>query len=274
MINTGMQIRTPWQVMRAAIYTLIVRNLEMRFIMRASNKRLLDLLLIFIEPIGHVLLWTAIRVFRNQQIDNGMSPALFMLLGVIPWLFTYNTVYGCLSSIVDNRGLLSFKQIKPLDPAIALVFSEFIIMMLVFCTALFTLLIFDVHWQIQNPFRWFTAIACYFIFVTGFAIQIACIGFFSKPLAKFVRMILRVLYIFSGIFFSAQMLSSEARYYFVINPLFQFIEISRGCFSNASTYDRFGDLYYLFECAIVSITLGLGSYTALRKKMMIEIMEH
>lgn len=49
MTGTGYRIRTPWQVMRASIYTLVVRNLEARFIMKSSNKRLLDLFIIFAD---------------------------------------------------------------------------------------------------------------------------------------------------------------------------------------------------------------------------------
>lgn len=274
MIHAGSQIRSPWHVMRSSIYALIIRNLEMRFIMKSSDKRLFDLFLIFIEPAGHILIWTAVRAFRNQHIEDGISPALFMLLGVMPWLFTYNTINECLGIIVGNRGLLFFKQIKPLDPIIAQGCSEFTTMALVFCCALAVFSLFNIHWQIHNSLRWFVAIVLYFIFVMGLGIIIACISFFSKPLAKLLRVFLRVMYLFSGIFFSAQMVSADTRQYFIINPLFQLIEISRGCFSSSSSYDRFGDLYYLFECAIVSIVLGLGLYTVLRKKMMTEIMEH
>ena len=62
MLNGNHQIRTSWQIMSASVYTLIIRNLELRFIMNGSNKRLIDLLIIFFEPVGHVLLWSAIKL--------------------------------------------------------------------------------------------------------------------------------------------------------------------------------------------------------------------
>ena len=273
MFNGNHQIRTSWQIMMASVYTLTIRNLELRFIMKGSNKRLIDLLIIFFEPVGHVLLWSAIKLFKYPHIEGELSLPFFILLGVIPWLFTYNTINDCLSIFVQNKGLLFFKQIKPLDPVIALVFSEFMMLVLVFVSGLIVLSIFD-YWHIQNPLRWFIAIFLYLIFVAGLAFIISCIGFFSKPIARLLRILLRFLYLFSGIFFSAQMVSPQMRTYFIINPLFQFIEISRGCFSSASTYDMYGDLYYLFESAIVSIFIGLGSYSMLKNKIMIEIMEH
>ena len=64
MFNGNHQIRTSWQIMIASVYTLTIRNLELRFIMKGSNKRLIDLLIIFFEPVGHVLLWSAIKLFK------------------------------------------------------------------------------------------------------------------------------------------------------------------------------------------------------------------
>ncbi len=274
MMNAIAQVRTPWQITKASIYALIIRNLELRFIMNSSKKRALDLLRIFFEPVGHVLLWTVMKVFRYQGLDDGVCPQLFILLGVLPWLFTYNTIYACVAIVSHNRGLLFFKQIKPMDPVIALLLSELGTMALVFCSGLLLFSVWGTQWHIQDPLRWFMAICIYVVFVAGFAWFIATVGFFSKYIPQFFRVVLRVLYLFSGIFFSAQMVSPDLRPYFVINPLFQIIEISRECFSNTPNYNGYGDVYYLFECAIMALALGLGCYVLLRKKMMREIMEH
>ena len=60
MINSKRQIRSSWQVITASVYSLVIRNLELRFVMRGSNKRLLDLLVIIAEPLGHVILtWSS-----------------------------------------------------------------------------------------------------------------------------------------------------------------------------------------------------------------------
>ena len=70
------------------------------------------------------------------------------------------------------------------------------------------------------------------------------------------------------------MVPAEFRRWLLMNPLFHFIEISRECFSDSASYTPFGDMAYLFQCSLVSITIGLGFYLLLRKKMMIEMMEN
>lgn len=274
MNNIGGLNRTPWQIMRASLYALVIRNLEQQFVTTASNKRWRDLLRIFLEPFGHVILWTAVKLFRYQSQESGLSPELFILLGVIPWLFTLNTVTECVGVIGQNKALLFFRQVKPMDPVFALLISEFTSLALVFCCGLFLLTLLDVSWQLNDPLRWLMATALYVVFVIGLAMLLACTGFFAKRIAKFFRYSLRFMYLFSGIFFSAQMVSPSTRQFFLANPLFQYIEISRGCFSDSMNYSLFGDINYLFKCSLISIALGLGTYGVLRRKMMIEIMEH
>ena len=194
--------RTSWQIMRASIYALVIRNLEQRFIMHASNRRLLDLLRIFLEPFGHIILWTAVKVFRYQTLDGGVSPELFILLGIVPWLFTINTVGECPGIIAQNKNLLFFRQIRPMDPVFALLLSELGSLSLVFSCALGLFSLFGLTWQLQDPLRWLLAVGLYVIFIVGLSMILACVGFFSKPLGKFFRGILRIFYLFSGIFFS------------------------------------------------------------------------
>lgn len=273
--NLSTRNKTSWAVMKSSVYALIIRNLQQRFTMNASNKRIFDLLGIFLEPGVHVLVWTMIRVFRNQEIYNNLSLATFILLGTIPWLFTYNIFNSCSIIIAENRGLFFFRQIKPLDPVFALLITELGIMGLVFCSTLLVFSLLGIGWQIQDPLRWLTAVALYVLFIAGLGLFIAVSAFFIKYVKKIVKTFMRIMYLFSGIFFSAQMLPEQYKIYFALNPMFQFITISRECFSNSALeYNTFGDVFYLFKCATISMTLGLGMYTVFRNKLMIEIMEH
>lgn len=261
--------------MQASIYALIIRNLQQRFTMNASNKRIFDLLGIFVEPGVHVLVWTLIRIMRSQDMYNDLSLPMFILLGTIPWLFTYNVLNLCAKTIDENKSLFFFRQIKPLDPVFALLVTELVIMGAVFASTLLVFSLLDIHWQLHDPLRWISAVFFYFLFIAGIGIFIAVLAFFIQYVGKVVKAFIRVLYLFSGIFFSAQMLPAEYKTYFSYNPMFQFITVSRECFTNTPLdYSSFGDVLYLFKCATISLALGLGMYVVFRNKLMIEIMEH
>lgn len=239
--------RSPWQIMCSSIYALVFRYIEQRFIMASSRKRVLDLLHIFFEPVGHILLWVAIRSVRNHAvIDGGMNPALFILIGVAGWLLTFNFLSECFAIIKENRGLLYFRQIKPLDPVFALWCTEFVTMSLVFCTGLGVLFIMDIDWRITDLSRFLTAIFVYQFFILGLGFIFAVLSFFSKVFLRIIRAVNRIMYLFSGIFYGIQTLPPLYRQYFEYNPLFQCIQIVRECFESQLNYsNQYGDLNYL-----------------------------
>ncbi|WP_298623121.1 ABC transporter permease [uncultured Legionella sp.] len=264
--------RQDFQAMQAVIYTLILRNFEQNFDARSKNRRILDLLKIISEPMGHVIAWTMFRAFTTNSGAAAMSSAVFTLLGVIPWLFTYNVLHTSISCIKDNRNLLFFRQIKPCDFVIAATITELITSIFVFCVSLAIISLYDAHWEYHDPLRFICAIVVYSVFVLGCALIIACLSFFSKAAGLFVRVVLRCLYLFSGIFYSAQAIPDFYRHFFTANPLFQIIEISRECFSSFTSYPLYGDLYYLFNCAAGTLFLGLGLYILMRRSILVHIM--
>ncbi|KTD64191.1 ABC transporter permease [Legionella shakespearei] len=257
--------------MRAAIYALMLRNIEENFIVSSNPNRLRDLLRIFLEPVAHVALWSMIKSFRYKDLENELDTSLFILLGVLPWLFTHGSIANSLNIIKKNKALLCFKQIKLMDPVIALLLSELITITFVFCISLLVFYFLEIEWRLEDPLCWFFALLFYVLTVMGLAFFVSCLAFFSKNIGKFFSAILRSMYLFSGIFFSARMLSPDWSQYLTYNPLFQFIELSRSAFSNEPLNTDVG-LSVLAHSALVCMFIGLGTYTLLRKKIMTEIM--
>lgn len=268
------QVRSSWQVMYASIYALTMRYLEEQFVSNSSKARWRDLLRIVIEPVGHIMLWSFFNIVRYNSNNSGLSPQLFIMLGVIPWMFTLNCGSTVLKIINKNKNLLFFRQIKPIDLICAVLLSELGVLSLVFCGGLLLFSVLGINWHCPYPLYWLASLALYIITVAGFCLSFACLSFFLQPLTKLLKLLLRLLYLFSGIFFSAQMIPSDLRTVLLVNPLFQFIELSRDCFTETTSYGFSGDINYLLKTSIVSATSGLAIYLLLRKKMTTEIMEH
>ena len=266
------QSRSSWKIMQAAIYALMLRSFEEKFVMKSSKKRIFDLIKIFFEPSGHVILWSVLKTVQSPTAGNALSSPLFIILGAIPWIFVYRYTFVCSGCIIVNRPLLFFRQIKLIDPIIAVFLSEFGTLAFVFSVGLLLYSLFGVDWQLVDPLRWFLSLLCFSFFVLGLGILFSIGGFFFPSIIRTGRFFLRFLYLFSGIFFSLEMVPFEYQKYFTVNPLFQFIQISRESFSDSTTH--YGDLYYLFQCGIVLLTISLGVYMLLRNKIMVEIMEH
>jgi capsular polysaccharide transport system permease protein len=271
MMNSANAMKKRLKSMRAAIYALMLRNIEENFIVSSNPNRLRDLLRIFLEPVAHVVLWSLIKTLRYKDLENEMDTSLFILLGVLPWLFTHGSIVNSLNIIKKNKALLCFKQIKLMDPVIALLLSELITITFVFCISLIVFYFLEIEWRLEDPLRWLFALLFYVLTVMGLAFFVSCLAFFSKNTGKFFSAVLRSMYLFSGIFFSARMLSPGWNQYLTYNPLFQFIELSRSAFSNEPLNTDVG-LSALAHSALICLFIGLGTYTLLRKKIMMEIM--
>jgi capsular polysaccharide transport system permease protein len=262
-----MGIRSSWVIMQTSILALITRNIQKRFITSAHTDRSIGFLWIFIEPMLHVALWTCIRWFQGTSEYNGMPLPLFILLGAIPWLFTRHVIMGSISIIKSEKGLFIFRQIKPIDLYIARLLSELAVETMVFIIFLFLFTWFGVEWETKHLLFWFANIVSYFIFITGCGLITAVLGFFFGFVNFILKFLMRALYLLSGIFFSAQMIPLSLRKYFLLNPVFQIVEISRECFYKQQIHDQFVDPVYLFKCAIVAITLGFAIYISCRDRI-------
>lgn len=264
-------LRTPWQVMTASVSCLVIRDIQKKFISSQRTIRSMGFLWIFFQPMLHVALWVIIRAVMGIKGSGGLPMPIFILLGAIPFLLTLTIISQSTTRILAERGLYMFRQIKPVDVVIALVVSEFMIIMVTYVLMLAILWWFGIHWQLCRPLLFFEALFCFFLFLMGATMIFSVLGFFFVLVRRLIIVVTRMLYIFSGVFFPASLIPEAARPIFMANPLFQFIEISRESFSTVLPHVMFSDLTYLWKCGLTSLFLGLMAQVAFRQKIMVEI---
>ncbi len=266
-----MEARSSWHVAQTSILALITRNIQKRFITNVQTNRAISFLWIFLEPMMHVAVWTGLRWLQGTHDINSIPLPLFVLLGAVPWLFTRYIIIGSIKIISSEKGLFIFKQIRPVDLIIARILSELAVMMMVFFILLLSMTWFGVQWEIHNIAFWLINIVSYILFVAGAGLLVAVLGFFFRFVKVVLTVCMRTLYMISGIFFSAQMIPLALRKFFLLNPVFQIVEISRECFSSYIVHDQLVNPIYLFKCAIVSLLLGMAAYISTRNRIMTEI---
>ncbi|RUQ91047.1 ABC transporter permease [Legionella septentrionalis] len=266
------QIRAPWQVMYASVFAIVIRDIQKKFIKSVNTQRSLGFIWIILEPMLHIGLWMLARtVIRHSVHSSSMSAPLFILLGAMPFLLFRNIVNYSKTSIKANKNFYLFRQIKPIDPLIAKLISESLIKTLVFIILLAIFSWFDVDWHIYDFLFWLLNIIAYLGFLFGLSLIIGVTCFFLNFIQIFLTICMRVIYLFSGVFFSADMLPPAIRDMMLYNPIFQFIELTRECFRPAFSYIPYASSIYLIKCALIVLTFGLALYLSLRQKIMIEI---
>lgn len=265
------QARNSWAVTQAVIFAIIVRDLQKKFIKSVNTPRSIAILWVVLEPMMHISIWMLMHKTIQANIHTSLPVPLFVLLGAVPFLLIRNVISHNKTSIKGNKNFFLFRQIKPIDPIIAYILSELLVSALVMLLILSLFHWFGLDWHIYNFLFWLLNIIAYVAFLLGFSLMIAIGCFFFNFLNTVVDILMRVLYLISGIFFSANLLPKPARELMLYNPVFQFIELTRECFMPAHSYISYTSSTYLIKIALISLLLGVALYVALRHKVMMEI---
>lgn len=226
---------------------------------------------IFLQPMLHVGLWMIIRAAMGMRGSGGLPMPVFILLGAIPFLFTLTVISQSTTRIAAEKGLYMFRQIKPIDVIIALVLSEFMIMMATYLIMLAIFWWFGINWHLERPLLFLEALFAFSLFILGTAMILSVLSFFFMLVRRLMIVVVRMLYMFSGVFFPASFIPEAARPLFMANPVFQFIEISRESFSTMLPHVVYTDMEYLWRCGLITLFLGLMAQVAFRQKIMVEI---
>ena len=250
------------QVMYASIRALLLRELQTRF-----GQYRLGYLWVFLEP----LLTIGVMVFLfgtiMQRSLPGMSYEVFLINGIIPFFMFRTGVTLGISATESNKGLFSYRPVKPIDALIARNILEF-------------LLKFTAYLAFSAAFYWFGFAISFdaipqllgywgllFIFMFAFSLVFLVIGDFSKEIGKILSALFLVLYLLSGILYSIHIIPPEYRTYLLYNPLMHIFEHMRHAVAPQYPLVSGISLSYFLVWMVVTLFLGLLLYKRFERRM-------
>jgi capsular polysaccharide transport system permease protein len=264
-------IRSPWQVMYSSIMCLVIRDIQKKFISNVRSTRSMGVLWLFFEPMLHLALWIFIRQLMGAGDNGGLSLPLYVLAGVMPFMLTSSLLIKSTLRITAEKGLYMFRQIKPIDAVVSLLLSELVVTVMSYALILLCFWWLNIKWYLHHPILLIEAFFIYAVFLMGAVLILSVLGFFFLFVRRIVSISIRLLYIVSGIFIPVHLIPKGLLTLVISNPLFQCVELSRLAFSEHIPYENYGDIVYLSNCAVISLTIGLLCYVAFRQKIMTEI---
>jgi capsular polysaccharide transport system permease protein len=264
-------IRTPYQVMKATVFALIIRNVREKFIQSSNTRRSLGFLWLFIEPALQVAMWVGIYASFGSLGTAGMPTTVFIFLGAMPWVFFRRCLSFSVTGVKKGAGLYVYRQVKPIDVMLSLVIAEGSTLLIVYAIGLLGFWWFGVQYYLYQPLYFFVNLVSFAAFTFGLCLIFLVAGFFFPFLKNFVFIVQRGLYFLSGVFFAATAIPPPYRDYLILNPLFQVIEISREAFTKVGPMYPYSNAIYLLKCSIVAGALGIAVYFISRRRIMMDI---
>ena len=246
--------RPPLAVQRAVLYALIARELRARF-----GAYRLGYLWALLEPIAHVVLLCLIFGARGRGDMAGVELPAFMITGIVPFLLFRNGVTRTMTAVEANSGLFSYRQVKPLDAALARLALEAVIHLFVLAALLLGAAYLGYAVPVRDPLVALAALGLIAGLGAGFGLIACVLACRFEETKKVLPVLMRPLYFTSGVFFTLDAVPAQFQPYLLWNPVLHGIELFRGGIVVVHA-EAHGSFAYLGLATLVVLYVGLAAF--------------
>ncbi len=254
--------RDAWSVQRAVLFALLLREMKARV-----GGQWVGAVWTIFEPLAHVALMVTIMSTVRGSAMPGIEYPVFLITGLIPFLLYQNLASRLMDSIEANRGLFSYRQVKPLDTLLARATVEALMNLVGYAFALSLLGWLGYHVLPARPLEMLGVNLMLILFGTAFGIFAAVLTHERPRLRSMVRMAMMPLYFATGVIFPIDFLPREYIEVLLWNPLLHLVELSRASFIAAYTPVRGINALYPTLFMLGLGALGLLLYRAKRHRL-------
>jgi capsular polysaccharide transport system permease protein len=256
------QTRSAWEVWRAVIFALLLREMKARV-----GGQWIGALWTLVEPLAHVLVMITIFSVARGAAQPGIEYPVYLATGLVPFFLFQHLGLRLMDGIAANRGLFSYRQVKPFDTLVARAIVELLMNLLVYGFTLALLGWLGLHVLPAGPLDMMAVHAVTFLLGAGFGMFSAVVGHERDRVRSLIRILMVPLYIASGILFPVHVVPQEFLQWLLLNPLLHLVELSRHAFiAQYVPLDEVSLLYPLMF-ALALCALALLSYRADRLRL-------
>jgi lipopolysaccharide transport system permease protein len=179
-----------------------------------------------IQPLFTTLLFTII--FGNlAKLDSaGVPYVLFSFAALVPWTFFANSVSESTSSLIQNANMISKIYFPRLILPVAAVFAKFIDFMI----AMVVMCLFLIYYQILPGWSVLLLPAHVLLMLvtsSGVGILLTALALQYRDVKYGISFLIQLLMYLSPVVYSVNIIPTEYRYFYAINPMVGVIESFR-----------------------------------------------
>jgi capsular polysaccharide transport system permease protein len=254
--------RSAWEVQREVLFALIIREATARV-----GGQWIGAVWTLIEPLSHTILFVFLYGVLIDRVAPAGEYAVFLATGMVPFQLFQNLSSRLMDGIEANRGLFSYRQVKPIDVLAARAVVEAGMNLLVYAFTLGILGWLGFHVLPTDPLAMLWVNALMLAFGTGYGILVAVLTHERPRARSLIRMSSMPLYLASGIMFPVDLLPREFLEPLLWNPLLHLVELSRHAFIPDYIPARGVGVLYPFIFMLGLLAFGLLLYQAKRQRL-------
>jgi capsular polysaccharide transport system permease protein len=258
--------RSAWEVQRSVIFALVLREMMARV-----GGQWIGALWTVVEPLAHVMFMVTYLGFLRGTLLPGIEYPVFLAAGLIPFFFFQKLVTRLIDGIEANRGLLAYRQVKPIDTLVARGIVETLMNLVVYGITLAILGWLGLHVLPAQPLEMLgiNLMTCLLGLSMGVLFAVVCN---NRPrLRSVMRLIFVPLYVISGVIVNVHTLPRELLDWLLWNPVLHVVELSRHTFIAGYPIVDGVTLFYPLAWTLVCAALALSLYRVNRLQLLASV---
>lgn len=223
--RSDLHTRTPWQIQKAVIYALLLREIKARL-----GRHRLGAVMVLAEPVLHMVVMILIRGYLRNRAEHIAEFPVMLMIGLMPFILFKNIALRTMEGVKGEKSLLAYRQIRPMDMLVArtCVYVLF---------SLFTYIVILSGLELLG----FSAIPRDPLIVIGLLFTVIPLGLGLGLILNVIqnifpeaKMLIKIsfmpLYFLSGVLHPLYIVPADIAAWLLWNPMLRVIELSRGHF--------------------------------------------
>ncbi|MFK4751997.1 ABC transporter permease [Oceanobacter antarcticus] len=253
--------RSPLQIMQDTVYALFIRELRTRF----GGSRL-GYFWAIAEPAGQAAIMAGIFSLLGRSSISGVEVGLFMVTSLLTFKLFNKILTQTANAVQANKGLMSYRQVEPIDPVITRVIIElvtYICVLFLLCVLMAWVLGYEV--LPAFPLQLIGAIGLLTLLSLGIGLLLCSLVEYWADTPKLLTVVMTPMLFVSGVFYPASVVPKHYWYLINWNPVFHCLELMREAYFDVY-YAGFGSWTYVISLTLLFLSLSLSLYHVNRSR--------
>ncbi|VVS92366.1 ABC transporter permease [Desulfoluna spongiiphila] len=260
-MGSDVEIRRPWDIQKAVITALFLREMKTRF--GVYN---LGYFWAILEPAAVIIVFWAMFGLRMRKHLPGIDYPMFLMTGMVSWRLFASLVSRSLPAMKSNQGLFIYRQVKPIDSLISRMLVECLVYFFVFISFVAAGYFLGYDIRVANIPALIASFAGVILF--GFFVGLggSLASYYSDTIPRVINLCMRPMFYSSGIFFVVATVPDKFRWMLLLNPMLQWNELVRASYFATYSADLVNPLY-IGAWLLGSSYASLWFYMKLKEKI-------
>ncbi len=225
---------------------------------------------LLVEPLISVVFLLFIFTGFRMHTVGGINTVIWLMVGMMAFLMFRRTGTQTQNAVDANRGLFTYRQVKPIDTVLMRAalegFVTLLITLILFCAAA----LFEIDITPEDPLLVLEAFFGLWLVGMGFGLITSVVGELIPELGKISSFVMTPLYFASGAMIPLASISQPYRDWLMFNPVAHGLEAARLGFASYYHAPSQLSVFYLYAFALVVIFFGLALHVRYATRLIMQ----